>query len=452
MASSQEGIDMTRTITGALGALLIGTTFVAQPAAAQQKPPGFACGGAPPQMITVAPIPKFGPIDFDNRGADCALWQTFFYLNWPALAGTKRGLPNPAAKFGGPGATVWETYRTVEQVFLPGGTKPPAWDKAPLLTALASGLAEKVSSGSVRLLRRTSKISRTVIENIARNPHATDSTFLNEIRQADNNILWDQQKKPVFYEIAMNQKEFEYIDDNGLYSAAGQGTYIQKSNIILPGESIELKAAWKILTATEIASGKFHVVDAYLYDPLLRPVKVGLVGLHVFLAGGDDTVGLWGTFAQVDNAPVQPTGPVAGQQYTFFNSQCAGCKINDKFTNPTQVVQSIPDDATADGVNKPAQGIIAQYNQQNKIASPWQYYKLINVQWSPATVTLKTPVPIMLPLPMGMPSIDTLMNPVLETFMQQQGTSCLGCHATYANSAASATVGSGYSFMFGNAQ
>jgi len=426
--------------------------LAASAALAQQKPPGFACGGSPPQMVTVAPIPRYTVIDFDNRGADCALWQTFFYLNWPAIPGNKRGLPNPTAKFGGPGATVWETFKTVEELFLAGGTKPPPWDPALQMTALAPSLAADIASGKVRLLKRTSKISRTVIENIARNPQAVDNTFLDEIRQADGNILWDQQKIPVFYEIAMNKTQFDYIYNNTLYSKAGQNTYIQKANIILPSQSIELKAAWKVLTTAEAASGRFHVVEAYIYDPLLRPVKVGLVGLHVFIAGGDDTVGLWGTFAQVDNAPIQPTGPVPGQKYTFFNSQCAGCKLNDKYTNPTQVVQSIPDDQTAAGVTQDAQGIIVQYNKQNNITSPWQFYKLVNVQWSPPTVVLKTPVPIPLPLPMGKPSTDTLMNAVLETFLQHPGTSCLKCHATYANTAANPNVGSGYSFMFGNAQ
>jgi hypothetical protein len=423
-------------------------------ASAQSNPPYFTCGGSPPQHVTVAPIPRYGPIDFDNRGADCAMWQTFFYLNWPALQlpGSQRGIPNPKAKFGGPGPTVWETYKTVEQLFLPEGKKPPPWNNAPLLTALAPALASQVANGRVRLLRRTTKISRTVIENIARNPMATDDTFLNQIRQADGNILWDQQRRPVFYEIAMNKTQFEYIYNYGLFSASGQKTYIQSNNIVLPTQSIELKAAWKVLTPPEIASGKFHTVDAYIYDPLLRPVKVGLVGLHVFMAGGDSTVGLWGTFAQVDNSPEQKVGPVPGQTWTFYNPACTTCKINDKNTNPTQVVQSIPYDQTAEGVNKDAIGIIQQYNTQNNIESPWQHYKLVNVQWSPTTVTLKTPLPIMLPLPMGQPSTDTLMNAVLETFMQQKGTSCLQCHATYANSAANPSVGSGYSFMFGNAQ
>jgi hypothetical protein len=35
--------------------------------------------------------------------------------------------------------------------------------------------------------------------------------------------------------------------------------------------------------------------------------------------------------------------------------------------------------------------------------------------------------------------------------MQQPGTSCVQCHASYASSAADSSVGSGYSFMFGYA-
>ncbi len=189
-------------------------------------------------MVTVAPIPRYTVIDFDNRGADCALWQTFFYLNWPAIPGNRRGLPNPTAKFGGPGATVWETFKTVEELFLAGGTKPPPWDPALQMTALAPGLAAEIASGKVRLLKRTSKISRTVIENIARNPQAVDNTFLDEIRQADGNILWDQQKIPVFYEIAMNKTQFDYIYNNTLFRQ-GRAEYVHPEIQHHPAEPVD---------------------------------------------------------------------------------------------------------------------------------------------------------------------------------------------------------------------
>jgi hypothetical protein len=425
--------------------------LTAGPALAQTKPPGFACGGSPPQMVYVEPVPKFTVIDFTNQGADCALWQTFFYLNWPALL-SQRGVPNIAFKFGTPGTTVWESFKTVDQVFLPNGAPPAPWNQNLKLEGLASPLATQVGTGGVRLLNRTAKISRQVISTIAP-AHADDKTFLDSIQQADGNTLWDQQKRPVYYEIAMNKMQFDYIVSNKLYSEAGQATYIKTTNIALPQGSIELKAAWKILTGAEVTSGRFHTAKAYIVGPILQPVTVGLVGLHVFTGGGDQSVGLWGTFAQVDNAPVQPTGPVPGQTYTFFNPQCAGCPLNNKNTKPTQVVQQIPDDQTADKVTKDAQGIIVKYNQQNNVTkSPWQYYKLINVQWSTEAINLQTPVPWKLPLPQGKPTTDTLINAVLETFMQQQGTSCLQCHSMYAGTAADPSVGSGYSFMFSNAR
>ena len=73
------------------------------------------------------------------------MWQTFIYLNWPAAA---RGIPNPGARFGAPGATVWETYKNVDQVFLPNGIKPSQWNQnasnsaLPAYVAADAGLAE----------------------------------------------------------------------------------------------------------------------------------------------------------------------------------------------------------------------------------------------------------------------------------------------------------------------
>jgi len=426
----------------AVAAAAISALFAAGTASAQTK---VSCGGAPPQTISVAPVVKFEAIDFTNEGADCALWHTFFYLNWPALP-NQRGMPDKTSRFGIARPTVWETYRRVEQVFLPNGQKPPPWNGRFLQAGLASKVATEIDSGQARLLLREAKISRRVINVIVQGA-ANDDYFLRFIRQADGHILYDQQKVPVYYEIAMNQTQFDYIVNNGLYNANTQVTYTTKTNIALPGGSIELKAAWKILTPAEVTSGRFRTAKAYIWGPILQPVTVGLVGLHMFAGGGDKTVGLWGTFAQIDNVPLQ--GSIGPGPYSFFNPQCAGCRINDPRTVPTQAVQVFPDlpDPNAAQLNTKVQAMIKDYDSK----TAWQYYKLINAQWSQPTIDLKTPVPIKLPLPMGKPSTDTLMNPVLETFMQQQNVSCLGCHGTYASIAKNASIGSGFSFMFSNA-
>ena len=421
--------------------------IAAGPAPAQTEPPGFVCDSTSTQKVMVAPVQRFTVMDLDNRGADCAMWQMFFYLNWPAQPG-ERGKPNLTAKFGTPGHTVWESFKTVEQVFLPNGAPPQPWDQSIILQALAPDVAAQVGAGSARLLTRTNKISNTVVSAIAQVPEV-DKTFLDSIQQAFHGTLWDQQRRPVYYEIAMNRMQFDYIASNKLYNLTEQGNFIKTQNIALPVGSVELKAAWKVMTAAEAASGRFHTTRAYL-PPLLQLVTVGLVGLHVFTAGGDDGIGLWGTFAQIDNAPVR--SPVPGNTYTFYDPGCPNCPVNKKTTKPTQVVQQFPDGFKAPETTKDAHNIIAQYNQQNGVMkSPWPYYKLVDVQWAAKPVHLKTPVPIKLPLPSGELSTAQLTNAVLETFMQETGTSCVACHARHASSAADSSVGAGDSFMFGYA-
>jgi hypothetical protein len=428
-------------------ACALATTGATTGALAQQQPPFFTCGGSPPQKVTLEPKPSFTVIDFSDPGADCALWQTFFYLNWPAQKG-QRGIPNQNARFGAPGTTVWETFRTLETVFLPEGRSPPPWDQGLLNASLAHDLGAEVAAGDVRLLTRESKISRLVIDHIAQTK-INDPIFLDDIRQADGNILYDQQKRPVYYEIAMNRAQFDYIVNNGLYNSATQATFATKTNIALQVGTIEIKAAWKILTTAEINSGRFHTARAFISGPILIPVTVGLVGMHVFAGGGFESVGLWGTFVQIDNAPVQPATDIKGP-YSFFNPACAGCPLNSTRTNPTQVVQVFPAESHAEEVNGRAINMIQQYDPKDV----WQYYKLLNVQWSPGTFDFKTPVPRMLPLPPppGRANTLTLMNPVLETFMQRPGVSCVGCHRHLASTASDGNIASGYSFMFSYAQ
>src|ERR1043166_8719544 len=87
-----------------------------------------------------------------------------------------------------------------------------------------------------------------------------DRTILQSIAQAGGGILYDQQKEPVYYEIAMNEDQYNYIQRNGLYNAQTQITFATTQTIALPGgvtqygnqSAIELKAAWKILTQDEL--------------------------------------------------------------------------------------------------------------------------------------------------------------------------------------------------------
>ena len=221
--------------------------------------------------------------------------------------------------------------------------------------------------------------------------------------------------------------------------------------------ALELKAAWKVLTPAEAKSGRFHTAQAILVGspPPLRPVTVGLVGLHFFQMLGASNQGIWATFAQEDNAPLQSA--IGKRPYTFYNPNCqpAPCPINQESATPvpTQVVQIFPDDSEADPVNKNMKAMLQAYK-----AGPWQYYKLVNVQWPQDPVALGT-APQNQPLPLGNPNTTTLMNAVLETFQQTSGTSCLACHQSASVSTSQTNPvkpppqnASSYSFMFGYGQ
>jgi len=451
---------MTR-ISIIVGALAL--AFSATTAQSQTLPPFVGCGGINPTKPTITPTFQASNGEFTNLGFECQMWQNFIYVNWPALAG-QRGAPNPKAKFGASGPTVWETYKTVDQVFLPGAVDPGPWDSNRLLATLGNSLAAQVASGRVRYLTMESKVSRPVLANIAR--HASvNPTILNSITQAAGGTLYDLNGRPVYYEVAMDRDEYEYIVQNKFYNANEQIAYAQTTDIVLPSGktkygdngALEVKAAWKILSVAEIKSGRFHTIQAVIPGTAaLAPVTVGLVGFHMYLPSIGQ--GVWATFAQVDNAPLLSEVNKSKGPFNFYKPPCwpPTCQIvvpyNVENANPGQVVQIQPDDPSAAQLNAYMQALIKQYDPK----TPWQYYKIVNIQWSTTLNEIgKIPPPSNAPLPYGKPPNNTVVNAVLETFVQTTNTSCLGCHqgATVASSGDnSPNYATAYSFIFSAAQ
>jgi hypothetical protein len=163
----------------------------------------------------------------------------------------------------------------------------------------------------------------------------------------------------------MNKMQFDYITSNKLYNSNDQGAFIQKQNIALPVGSIELKAAWKILTPGEIASGRFHTTRAYIAG-LLQPVTVGLVGLHVFNRRRRQRHRAMGHVCACRQCAGAAAGPVPGKTTPSSIQAAPAVRLNSKATKPTQVVQQTPDDPTADQTTKDAWKIIGEYSKQKQ--------------------------------------------------------------------------------------
>jgi hypothetical protein len=470
------GIRLTTSKLGmAFGAALTGLLTASAASAQPPPPPSFQCQELPhhpdPDLPVLKPIFR-SMTDLSEDEFDCLAWQDFIYLMWPAQA-NQRGVPDLNRKIGASGPTVWESYRTADTVFLPEGRDPGPWQQLELMATLQPSLAQQVASGAVRNLTQTAKVSRGVMSTILQNAAAFPPPILNGISQAGGGTLYDLNGFPVYYEVAMDKAQYDYIHDHQLYNAYRQAVYARTNVISLPAGTkenqlgaVEVKAAWKILTDAERHSGRFHTIQALL-GGAKAPVTVGLVGFHVFVVNG--VQGAWATFAQMDNAP--SVNPATSGHFNFFNPNCKipgsnkPCPVNVKDADPGQVLQVTPDAAAATKLNTYMHYIL----QQADAKSPWQYYNLIDVQWAldPKLLSGLTP-PVSVPLPNGTPNIPAVnkdfLNPVLETFLQlpyprllgrlTPGNSCLGCHQ-YATTAAvgiqQPPYATGYSFMFGRA-
>lgn len=401
---------------------------------------GGITGSQMPALTPQMPSAKFAQSD---EAIDCFMWQTFIFLNWPAAAG-QRGQPDPNAAFGSDGMTVWESFKKPEEVFLPAGVAPGPWDDSTVSKTMLRARGVPSAAPNIRLLNNRSEFFRPLV--------GVERTALQSIIQAGGGTLYDQVKTPVYYEVLMDKTSFDYIVGNQLYNATKQVEFATTTGIDLPTGSIEVKAAWKVLTPNErnATPVRFHTAQALLPGGT-TPVTVGLVGLHIFqMPSPNFSQGFWATFEQMDNAPLS-SGGTQQASYSFNNPACnpASCPPNQKQGNPTQVVQMFNSTPKAAAVNAYVVNTLAPQG-------PWRFYQLIDVQWPTSSVPVGAPGQSA-PLPNGTPNTMTMINPVLETFLQKSGNSCLGCH-THANTAqasslaAAPNLAASYSFLLGHAK
>lgn len=413
------------------------------------------------------------PIDITQQSqalADSFSWRTFIAMNWPANGSTCGPDTTGGTILSGAGPVVWETYLSVDQVFVASGSQPQGWCEAGAngrvkgkmnlanLPKQVQDLANK--TGIFRFIHRTSK-----------SPHG--------LNQASGQPLVDQNGRFVRYEVRMNHDEYNYIMAKTLWNAAGQQQYTQDSTINFPGGptsygpigAMEFKAAWKILGQGDDPT-KFYTIKAIVFNddslnpsPGPNPVTLGLVGLHIGHKTATQRFWVWSTFEQVNNLTS-----------SFNNPNCDTCPVNTPpqggpnykelapdgtpLHKPTQVTRVNPVDSAGgdpfiDNINTYYQGLLN--------GSVWANYKLVSTQWLLnedifplflANTTQETYLQGPNPPTYGNFKIlngeQYFQSPKYHPFAPGISSSCMGCHskATINNSQKS----SDFSFMLGEAQ
>jgi hypothetical protein len=345
------------------------------------------------------------PTNFASVGgqiaADCLAWQTFISLNWAADPANP-GQPDisvPWSAFGvvgDPVPKVWESYLEATAVFESDGDTKIAWrDKRSPVHAL-SALSEL---GDIDL-------------------------SLSSIAQAgDGKWLTNQSGGLTYYEVRLNEDEFDFITQNvfngsDLTTFAGQaacavaGTNGQ-GGFNLPGGgggsptavldttctgtpklygtnvgAIEIKAAWTALPADHSLDYRYLTTEANITTPYgnKQTATVGLVGLHIIhkMPGAQQFV--WSTFEQIDNTPNQsgnsvtpPNLPANPNQitppppYMYYGANC------DPATNPYKCQQNALPSTACDSSGKPT--------GCDSYSAPMQATRVVTVDTIANTVT-----------------------------------------------------------------
>ncbi len=381
--------------------------------------------------------PKFQP------PFDLFSWQSFIALNWPANTNgtadsTSSILTNSSS------LRVWECYPLADTVFQPlGGT---------LKLVLKPGDVK-----AAKQLYQTTKFA--------------DDFIADQFFEADGSTLIDKNLNYVLYEERINEDEWNYINQNGLRTQAGQMLYVNNVGpITLPqgkyagtyGSSggpvggIEIKASWRILdpakgddtTRYYHQQAQVSISSKYTWSgkPLQFVATVGLVGFHIIHKTSAFSREIWSTFEHVDNVPDDLLEAHDHQHnYSFYQPICYSCPINQRpdsvkgkmamwnDTPPyasaygitgrneagrdtgvfgTQVLRLFPIFVTTDSLNKLFQAKLA--------GSVWANYKLVGTQWFKGSTD--TPGG---PQPPNAPA--RLANTTLETY-DQSFASCTTCH------------------------
>jgi len=344
------------------------------------------CKGLGIQSVSLTPVmpTAFSSLAHSQVGANCLAWQEFIDLNWQADA-KKPGFadPNvPSSAFGEPdnvNPTVWESYLEATDVFRSAMLKSDLIGRNSIKsTAQTTWLRPRPP---LKALSRLSKLGDTSIQ-------------LSSVTQADGGWLTAQTGDLVFYEVKLNQDEYEFIttnvfNGNDLTTFAGQaacasqpgmkgrggfnlpagnnaGNYdsdCQGNNVTYGQDigSIEVKASWVVLPADGSLNYRYKISQAEINDPFGNKTNatVGLSGLHIIhkLPGAPQFI--WATFEQIDNSPddnnghpgppVLPHNTNQKQQntvFSFFDTECT--------TSTDPVYKCIPN--TQPGPPCPANG------------------------------------------------------------------------------------------------
>lgn len=413
-----------------------------------------------PDRIGDVPATRPDPFPaFSNFG-----WRAFIALNWPALTGAAdRGRPDRSKRLSDSGPRVWETFKSRYELFQRDrdgrALIPSEWTSYEGKNPCGPGIDNRTKT----------------LSSFSEFSDFNQATF--NLGQLGNPLV-AQNRTYTRYEVRINREEFNSIVDHKWYIRRNLPTE-QKPGRFNVG-SIGVKAAWRILTNqdTPAIRQRYYVVkDAAVLD-VAKSVRAGkavcakhdiaLVGLHIVVKTTYRPQWLWSSFEHVDNVPPMGTGearePDANDAHVPYAYNDPS-KPQDLAPSPGSLLVKPVSSKNPPEHDPNAMQVIRQHPINAKImemnraywALPeirntvWANYMLVTTQWPTVTqpdepsnsgqpfpggfVDPKHPQPIDV---YQLPANNTgpppnLANTTMETYLQDQSSSCMACHHFVSN-------------------
>lgn len=405
-------------------------------AAQVQKEPRVGYNAALVSPDRIMEIPNVTPEEDKFPELDNFAWRAFVALNWPALTDpAHRGAPDRDKRPGDPGPRVWETFKARYELFQ---TDPKGKSIPPQPWTTYDG--ENPCGAEVNNREKTLATFEPFMD-------FNQATFSG----GPSNPLVAQNRTYTRYETRLN--ELEYSTLSGF--SHGQKLPDTDDPLLMPPGSVAVKAAWRILTDadTPAVRARYYVVEnANVVDVaktlaarrvVCSKSDVALVGLHIVVRTARRPQGIWATFEQVDNVPqagaYEPDAKNAGVPYSYFDASKPKLGLSPQFGSPGTFPVSLDHPPKLNP--EPNQVVRRKPIHLSTLAmsryywslfgikgTVWSHYMLTAVQW-PSHALPVDPYNDGVFFPEARK--ENLANTTMETYFQDEPTSCMNCHQRF---------------------
>jgi hypothetical protein len=351
-------------------------------------------------------------------------WKEFVAMVWPAEHG-KRGLADASRKVGDPGPRVFETFKSLQELFHDDGSAPTAFNEydAPSFNACAA--PQQFGDMVLGMKNGIDDIGQVGIGELI-------------------GPLVAQNGRYVHYQTLYNKIAYDFIVSHKYYLRANLPEVPSPKPDLpvlqFPMGSTAIKAAWLDLDGfSDAQKARFYQRLMTVKDPnsgKCSKISMGLVGLHIIVKTPSRPQWIWSSFEQIDAVPPKQFG--ATGKFTFND----GDKKNEMpAQNPLKLAPLAKEPVQPFNLTRsimmpihPKTELMTMVYQRLLHGTPWEFYQIATTQWprmegnQAAFVPAKQTGEITQTFP-GAGATSAFANLTMESFDQgRPQLGCMSCH------------------------